>query len=86
MVYTAQACGLQVMYGCYSDSSLANTAMAHLSPLADYLDLDSHLNLIDDPFRGAVLNNGYLQPNSSPGLGITYHAVNGATSGSNFTS
>lgn len=86
MVYTAQACGLQVMYGCYSDSTLANTAMAHLSPLADYLDLDSHLNLIDDPFRGAVLNNGYLQPNSSPGLGITYHAVNGTTSGGNFTS
>ncbi|QDZ40154.1 dipeptide epimerase [Euhalothece natronophila Z-M001] len=69
--YTAQACGLQVMYGCYSDSSLANTAMAHLSPLADYLDLDSHLNLKDDPFYGAVLKNGYLQPTLSPGLGIT---------------
>lgn len=71
MVYTAQACGLQVMYGCYSDSSLANTAMAHLAPLADYLDLDSHLNLKDDPFCGAVLKNGYLQPTLSPGLGIT---------------
>lgn len=79
MVYTAQACGLKVMYGCYSDSSLANTAMAHLGSLADYLDLDSHLNLIDDPFRGAVLNNGYLQPKSSPGLGITYDAVNRRT-------
>lgn len=86
LVYTAQACGLKVMYGCYSDSTLANTAMAHLSPLADYLDLDSHLNLIDDPFHGAVLNNGYLQPNSSPGLGITYHAVNRTTSGGNLTS
>lgn len=85
MVYTAQSCGLKVMYGCYSDSSLANTAMAHLSPLADYLDLDSHLNLKDDPFRGAMLNNGYLQPNSSPGLGITYHATNSRTSGGDFT-
>ena len=85
MVYNAQACGLKVMYGCYSDSTLANTAMAHLSPLADYLDLDSHLNLKDDPFRGAVLNNGYLQPNSSPGLGITYHEVKIRTSGGNFT-
>jgi len=71
MVYTAQACGLKVMYGCYSDSSLANTAMAHLGSLADYLDLDSHLNLIDDPFHGAVLNNGYLKPNTSSGLGVT---------------
>ena len=85
MAYTAQSCGLKVMYGCYSDSSLGNTAMAHLSPLADYLDLDSHLNLKDDPFRGAVLNNGYLQPNSSPGLGVTYHAINDRTSGSDFT-
>lgn len=71
IAYTAQACGLKVMYGCYSDSSLANTAMAHLAPLAHYLDLDSHLNLKDDPFCGAVLKKGYLQPNTSPGLGIT---------------
>ena len=85
MAYTAQSCGLKVMYGCYSDSSLGNTAMAHLSSLADYLDLDSHLNLKDDPFCGAVLNNGYLQPNSSPGLGVTYNAANGGTSGGGFT-
>ncbi len=85
MAYTAQACGLQVMYGCYSDSTLSNTAMTHLAPLADYLDLDSHLNLINDPFGGAVLNNGYLQPNTLPGLGITYDAVNSPTSSSNFT-
>ena len=71
MVYTAKSCGLKVMYGCYSDTTMGNTAMAHLGSLADYLDLDSHLNLIDDPFQGAVLNNGYLQPNTSPGLGVT---------------
>lgn len=70
MVHTARACGLQVMFGCYSDSSLANTAMAHLSPLADYLDLDSHLNLIDDPFVGAVVQAGRLLPNDKPGLGV----------------
>ena len=85
MVYTAQACGLQVMYGCYSDSAIANTAMAHLGSLADYLDLDSHLNLKDDPFQGAALNNGYLQPNTSPGLGLTYHAANTRSSSGDFT-
>jgi L-Ala-D/L-Glu epimerase len=69
-VHTAKACGLQILYGCYSDSSLANTAMSHLAPFADYLDLDSHLNLLDDPFIGAVLNAGRLIPNSLPGLGI----------------
>ncbi|OLP18129.1 dipeptide epimerase [Leptolyngbya sp. 'hensonii'] len=70
MIHTARACELQVMFGCYSDSTLANTAMAHLSPLADHLDLDSHLNLLDDPFTGAYLQNGCLIPPDLPGLGI----------------
>ncbi|MEO1404765.1 MAG: enolase C-terminal domain-like protein, partial [Cyanobacteria bacterium J06635_1] len=72
MIHTARACGLQVMFGCYSDSAIANTALAHLAPLADHLDLDSHLNLKDDPFSGARLQNGHLIPNTSPGLGLTY--------------
>jgi L-alanine-DL-glutamate epimerase-like enolase superfamily enzyme len=75
-IHTAQACGLQVMLGCYSDSILANTAMAHLSPLADYLDLDSHLNLRDDPFTGATMEAGRLLPNDLPGLGVKYHGSN----------
>lgn len=74
MVHTAKACGLQVMYGCYSDSALANTAMSHLAPLADYLDLDSHLNLIDDPFLGATVQGGRLVPNNLPGLGVQHRA------------
>ncbi len=70
IVHTARACGLQVMYGCYSDSSLAITAAVHLSPLADDLDLDSHLNLLDDPFVGAELMDGRVLPNDLPGLGV----------------
>jgi muconate cycloisomerase len=59
------------MFGCYSDSTLANTAAAQLSPLANYIDLDSQLNLIDDPFKGAVVRDGRLLPNDLPGLGVT---------------
>ena len=70
MIQTARACDLQVMFGCYSDSAIANTALAHLAPLADHLDLDSHLNLTDDPFQGATMQTGRLMPNDSPGLGI----------------
>ncbi|MBE9200328.1 MULTISPECIES: dipeptide epimerase [unclassified Nodularia (in: cyanobacteria)] len=72
MVHTARAYGLQVMFGCYSDSTLANTAAAQLAPLADYLDLDSHLNLIDDPFTGALVQEGRILPNDLPGLGVQY--------------
>lgn len=70
MVHTARACGLQIMFGCYSDSTLANTAAAHLAAFADHLDLDSHLNLADDPFVGASLQAGCLIPNDLPGLGV----------------
>jgi L-alanine-DL-glutamate epimerase-like enolase superfamily enzyme len=70
MIHIARACGLQVMFGCYSDSSLANTALAHLAPLIDYLDLDSHLNLRNDPFVGAGLQGGCLVLNDAPGLGV----------------
>ncbi|HAX77271.1 MAG TPA: dipeptide epimerase [Cyanobacteria bacterium UBA11372] len=70
MIYTARAFGLQIMFGCYSDSTLANTALSHLSPLADYLDLDSHLNLIDDRFTGASMRGGCLIPNDLPGIGV----------------
>jgi muconate cycloisomerase len=76
MVHTARACGLQVMFGCYSDSTLANTAASQLSPLADYLDLDSHLNLADDPFTGATIHDGRLLPNDLPGLGVLLDASN----------
>ncbi len=71
MIHTAKSFGLQVMFGCYSDSTLMNTALSHLSPLVDYLDLDSHLNLIDDPFLGASFHNGRIIPNAKPGIGVT---------------
>lgn len=70
MVHTAQAHGLQLMFGCYSDSTLANTAAAHLTPFATHVDLDSHLNLLNDPFRGAEMQDGRLIPGDRPGLGV----------------
>jgi L-alanine-DL-glutamate epimerase-like enolase superfamily enzyme len=71
MIHMAKAHGLKIMFGCYSDSSLMNTALAHLSPLADYLDLDSHLNLVDDPFVGAMFESGRVIPSQDPGLGVS---------------
>jgi L-alanine-DL-glutamate epimerase-like enolase superfamily enzyme len=75
MVHTARALGLQVMYGCYSDSSLAISAASQIAPLADHLDLDSHLNLLDDPFIGAELHDGKVIPTRAPGLGVRLRAM-----------
>mgnify|MGYP001023506254 CR=1 FL=1 len=75
MIATARAHGMKVMLGCYGNSSLGNTAAAHLGALVDYLDLDSHLNLVDDPFRGCVWNDGYLTIPDSPGFGVTHEHI-----------
>jgi len=73
LVHTARAYGLKILVGCYGNSALANTAGAQLGGLVDYLDLDSHLNLEDDAFRGAELHAGRLRLSSVAGLGVSYH-------------
>lgn len=70
MAQAARGLGLEVMLGCYSDSALLNGAAAQLLPLARWPDLDSHLNLRDDPFAGPTLVDDRLLPGASPGLGV----------------
>ena len=70
MIGTARAHGLRIMYGCMSETSLSITAAAQISPLADELDLDSHLNLNPDPWTGAQWQDGRVVPNNTPGLGV----------------
>ena len=71
MARAARRLGLEVMLGCYSDSALLNGAAAQLLPLVTWPDLDSHLNLIDDPFLGPQLVQGDgLRAGSGAGLGV----------------
>ena len=70
MAQVAQRMGLDLMVGCYSDSSLLNGAAAQLLPLIRWPDLDSHLNLVDDPYAGLFLQGDCLQPSLDCGLGI----------------
>ena len=70
MAQAARRLGLGVMVGCYSDAALLNGAAAQLMPLVTWPDLDSHLNLVDDPFAGLNLVADRLLPPPGPGLGI----------------
>ena len=70
MAQAARRLGLGVMVGCYSDGALLNGAAAQLLPLVTWPDLDSHLNLVDDPFTGLALAGDVLVPPPGPGLGI----------------
>ena len=70
MIQLAKSLKLKVMLGCMIESSLGITAMAHLASLADYLDLDSHLLISNDPFEGVKLENGRLVLPQGVGLGV----------------
>ncbi len=70
MARTARRLGLDLMLGCYSDSALLNGAAAQLLPLVRWPDLDSHLNLIDDPFEGPERQGDRLFPSARAGLGV----------------
>jgi len=70
MAQVARSLELEVMVGCYSDSRLLNGAAAQLLPLVRWPDLDSHLNLLDDPFSGPRLEADRVLPGPGPGLGV----------------
>jgi L-Ala-D/L-Glu epimerase / N-acetyl-D-glutamate racemase len=70
MIHVARAHNLKIMIGCMIESSLAITAAAHLTPLLDYVDLDGHLLVNDDPYIGVKVVEGKLILPEGPGLGV----------------
>ena len=70
MIHAARAHGMKVMLGSMVESSLALSAAAQLAPLVDYLDLDGHWLLRDDPFDGAPGERGEIRLGTRPGLGV----------------
>ena len=67
----ARALHFGVFLGCMVESSLGIAAAAHLSPLADHVDLDGHLLLADDPFTGLSFEDGRVLPDrEAAGLGV----------------
>lgn len=71
LMTAARALGFGVFLGCMVESSLGIAAAAHLAPLADYVDLDGHLLLADDPWTGLRFEDGRVLPDPErPGLGV----------------
>ena len=71
VINQAHQLGLKVMVGCMVSSSLAIAAGALLGTMVEYVDLDGHLLINDDPFKGLRLNsNQQLVLSDSPGLGV----------------
>ncbi|GAB4247647.1 MAG: dipeptide epimerase [Saprospiraceae bacterium] len=70
MIKLARSLDLKIMGGCMVESSVAISAMAHLAPALDYLDIDGPLLLANDPASGIRLDEqGGVHFNGKPGFG-----------------
>jgi L-alanine-DL-glutamate epimerase-like enolase superfamily enzyme len=70
MIHTARAMNMRVMIGCMVESAVAATAAAHISPLADWADIDGPFLTASDPFSGVTYEKGKLILPDAPGLGV----------------
>jgi len=70
MIRAAREHKLKVMIGCMVESSILSTAAAHLTPLADYADVDGPLLIVNDPFEGVIYDGAQLRLPRLPGLGV----------------
>ena len=70
MIHAARALGLRVMLGCMVESQLGVAPAASIASLADWVDLDGHLLLADQPFTGLRFEGGRVLPSDEPGLGV----------------
>ena len=58
----AKSYGLKTMIGCMIESSLGISEALYLAHLADYLDLDGHLLISNDPYPDMIeFKNGFLK-------------------------
>lgn len=71
MVLKAKKLGLKTMVGCMTESSIGISAIAHLLPLLDYVDMDGALLLEKDIAKGVHIKNGKITYSSQNGIGAS---------------
>ena len=75
MINLAKSYNLKVMVGCMIESSCSISAAVNLTPFVDYVDLDGHLLLENDPFGGLIVQDNKILPSFDDGLGVKFKEV-----------
>lgn len=71
MVSMANSLRMKLMIGCMTETSVAISAAAQLSPKMEWADLDGNVLIANDCFDGMKLNEGRITLEDKPGLGLT---------------
>ncbi len=71
MLEKAKSLGLKTMVGCMTESTVGISAIAHLLPLLDYVDMDGGLLLKEDIANGITIENGVIAYAKENGTGVS---------------
>lgn len=71
MIAEAKKLGLKTMVGCMTESSVGISAIAHLLPELDYVDMDGALLLAEDIASGVSIKYGKTIYPEKTGIGVT---------------
>lgn len=69
MIAEAKALGMKTMVGCMTETSVGISAIAHLLPLLDFVDMDGSLLISNDPADGVTFDFGKVIYADHPGSG-----------------
>jgi L-alanine-DL-glutamate epimerase-like enolase superfamily enzyme len=69
MIHNAKALGMKTMVGCMTESSVGISAIAHIAPLLDYVDMDGAMLLSKDPAKGVHIFPEEVRFSEGPGIG-----------------
>ncbi len=69
MIATAKKLGMKTMVGCMTESTIGISAIAHLLPELDFVDMDGALLLSKDIANGVIVSDGIITYSDLNGIG-----------------
>lgn len=70
MIVQAKRLGMKTMVGCMTESTVGISAIAHLLPELDFVDMDGSLLLAEDIATGITIKNGIIKYSLLNGTGV----------------